>query len=58
MNGPCFVTGQHVIDLTEFGFNDTSTLVGHFVSSPEKRRREIGDSKGDEREGQGRKENE
>ena len=32
MNGPCFVTGQHVIDLTEFGYNDTSTLVGHFVS--------------------------
>ena len=37
VNGPCFVTGQHVIDLTEFGFNDTSTLVGHFVSSPRER---------------------
>ena len=41
VNGPCFVTGQHVIDLTEFGFNDMSTLVGHFMSSP--REREKGD---------------
>ena len=35
------------------GFNDTSTLVGHFVSSP--REREIRDrrvSRGDERDGQ------
>ena len=37
MNGPCFVTGQRVIDLIELGFNDTSTLVGHFVSSPRER---------------------
>ena len=37
MNGPCFVTWQHVIDLTEFGFDDTSTLVGHVVSSPRER---------------------
>ena len=37
MNGACFVTGQRVIDLNELGFNDTSTLVGHFVSSPRKR---------------------
>ena len=35
------------------GFNDTSTLVGHFVSSP--REREKRDRRGDEREGQGRK---
>ena len=35
------------------GFNDTSTLVSHFVSSP--RAREKRDSRGDEREGQGRK---
>ena len=41
MNGACFVTGQRVIDLIELGFNDTSTLVGHFVSSP--RKREKGD---------------
>ena len=27
--------------LTELGFNDTSTLVGYFVSSPRERRREI-----------------
>ena len=35
------------------GFNDTSTLVGHFLSSP--REREKRDSRVDEREGQGRK---
>ena len=35
------------------GFNDTSTLVGHFVSFP--REREKRDSRRDEREGQGRK---
>ena len=57
MNGPCFVTGQRVIDLIELGFNDTSTLVGHFMSSSKKGRRELGDNR-DEREGQGRKENE
>ena len=47
------------------GFNDTSTLEGHFVLSPRERekrdRRESrGDrreSRGDEREGQGRKRN-
>ena len=37
------------------GFNDTSTLVGYFVSSP--REREKRDSRGDKREGQGRKRN-
>ena len=44
--------------LIVLGFNDTSTLEGHFVSSP--REREKGDrreSRGDEREGQGRKRN-
>ena len=35
--------------LIVLGFNDTSTLVGHFVSSP--REREKRDSRGDEREG-------
>ena len=35
------------------GFNDTSTLVGHFVLSP--REGEKTDSRGDEREGLGRK---
>ena len=36
-----------------------STLVGHFVSSPKERekRDRIEDSRGDEREGQGRKRN-
>ena len=44
--------------LIELGFNDTSTLVGHFVSSPrEREKRDRGDSRGDEREGQGRKRN-
>ena len=43
--------------LIEFGFNDTSTLVGHFVSSHgEREKRDRGDSRGDERKGQGRKE--
>ena len=40
------------------GFNDTSTLEGHFVSSPrEKEKRDRRESRGDEREGQGRKRN-
>ena len=40
------------------GFNDTSTLVGHFVSSPrEGDKRDIRKSKRAEREGQGRKRN-
>ena len=39
-----------------FGFNDTPTLVGHFVSSPrEREKRDRRDSRGDLREGQGRK---
>ena len=39
-----------------FGFNDISTLVGHFVSSPREREtRDRRDSRGDERERQGRK---
>ena len=44
--------------LIVLGFNNTSTLVGHFVSSPrEREKRERRDSSGDEREGQGRKMN-
>ena len=40
------------------GFNDMSTLVGHFVSSPRESEKIDGrDSRGDEREGQGRKRN-
>ena len=40
------------------GFNDTSTLVVHFVSSPrEREKRDRRDSRRDEREGQGRKRN-
>ena len=34
------------------GFNDTSTLEGHFVSSPrEREKRDRRESRGDEREG-------
>ena len=48
--------GQVVFDLIVLGFNDTSTLVGHFVSSPrEREKRDRRDSRRDEREGQGRK---
>ena len=40
------------------GFNDTSTLVGHFVSSPrEREKRDRRDRRRDERERQGRKRN-
>ena len=39
--------------LIALGFNETSTLVCHFVSSP--REREKRDNTGNEREGQGRK---
>ena len=40
------------------GFNDTLTLVGHFVLSPrEREKRDRRDSRGDGREGQGRKRN-
>ena len=44
--------------LTVLGFNDTSTLDGHFVSSPrEREKRDRRESRGDEREGQRRKRN-
>ena len=47
-----------MIDLIVLGFNDTSTLEGHFVSSPrEREKRDRRESRGDEREGQGRKKN-
>ena len=45
---------QHLIVL---GFNNTSTIMDHFVSSPrEREKRDRRDSRGDEREGQGKKE--
>ena len=48
-----------IVSLIVLGFNDMSTFVGHFVSSPiEREKRDRRDSRGDEREGQGRKENE
>ena len=44
--------------LIVLGFNDTPTLVGHFVSSPrEREKRDRRDSRGDLRERQGRKKN-
>ena len=47
-----------LIVLIVLRFNDTSTLVGHFVSSPrEREKRYRMDSRRDEREGQGRKRN-
>ena len=40
------------------GFNDMSTLMGHFVPSPrESKKRDRRDSRGEKREGQGRKRN-
>ena len=46
------------MDLIVLGFNDTSTLVGHFVSSPrEREKRDRRDCRRDEREGQVRKTN-
>ena len=42
--------------MIELGFNDMSTLVGHFESSPrEREKRDRRYSRGDESEGQGRK---
>ena len=44
--------------LIVLGFNDTSTLVGHFVSSPrEREKKDRRDSNSNERKGQGRKRN-
>ena len=46
------------LQLIVLGFNDTSTLEGHFVSSSrEREKRDRRESRGDEREGQGRKRN-
>ena len=44
----------------KLGFNDMSTFVGHFVSSPREKKKRQKDSRGDEKEGQGvkRKRNE
>ena len=50
--------GGQILDLIVLGFNDTSTLEGHFVSSPRGReKRDRRESRVDEREGQGRKRN-
>ena len=53
-----FLVYKGLYILIELGFNDTSTLVGHFVSSPRKReKRDRIDSRGEGREGQRRKRN-
>ena len=45
--------------LIELGFNDTSTLVGHFVSSPrEREKRDRRDSRRDVMRGTGKKDEE
>ena len=47
-----------IAHLIVLGFNDTSTLVGHFVWSPREREKsDRTDSRRDEREEQGRKRN-
>ena len=46
---------SHLIDCV--GFNHTSTLVGHFVSSPREREKSHRRNSRNEREGQGRKRN-
>ena len=52
--GQLSVSGELIV----LGFNDTSTLMDHFVSSPrEREKRDRRDSRRDEREGQGRKRN-
>ena len=53
-NSSSIATATRTDFLTVLGFNDMSTLVGHFVSSPrEKEKRDRRDSREDEREGQG-----
>ena len=54
--GVCAVIRLNTVNifLIVLGFNNTSTLVGHFVSSPRDReKRHRRDSRGDKREGQG-----
>ena len=51
----CSVSRSLILIIHCVEFNDTSTIVGHFVSSPrEREKRDRRDSRGDEREGQGR----
>ena len=50
---PAFVCLAFVHLLIVLGFNNMSTLVGHFVASPKERKKR--DRRGDERAGQGRK---
>ena len=53
-----FIAANTVLPIIVLGFNNTSTLVSHFVSSPrEWEKRDRRDCRGDERGGQGRKRN-
>ena len=55
---PASIVFEIFCSLIVLGFNDTSTLVGHFVSSPREREKsDRRDSRRDEREEQGRKRN-
>ena len=52
------INPYNIVRLIVLGFNNTSTLLGHFVLSPrEREKRDRRDSRRDEREGQGRKRN-
>ena len=55
----CHTDGSHPWQfLIVLGFNDTSALVGHYVSSPREREKsDRRDSRGDERVRQGKKRN-
>ena len=47
-------SGQSILIWIVLGFNNSSTLVGHFVLSPRESLRDRRDNTGDEREGKGR----
>ena len=58
LSAKCISAHLCVVHLFVLGFKDKTTLVGHFVLSPrEREKRDRRDSRGDEREEQGRKEN-
>ena len=50
----CVSVEAFIIIIIVLGFDDTSTHVGHFVSSPEEEEKRNRRNRGDEREGQGR----
>ena len=56
-NNPLYTDTRHNDLLIEFVFNDTSTLVGDFLSSPKERGTRARRESRDEKEGQGRQRN-